>query len=322
MKRIAQIVLVVIVAAAAIFIIPNWHADKSVEELTPLLGSAPSKWIQLESLNVHYRDQGEGPVLVLLHGTAANLHTWEGWVQALSPHYRIIRPDLPAFGLTGPLQDRTYTPARYAAFVEEFTTALGLDSFSLAGNSLGGRIAWEYALKHPEKLNSLILLDASGFPSDAPDPMAFKMARTPVVNKLMNRLTPKSLVRKSLLDVYHNDALVTDSLVNMYFNTLLREGNRQAFTDRVNGESGDMQDVDKLTSLKMPVLVQWGTHDSWIPVAHATEFQNKIPHAEVILYDNAGHIPMEEIPEQSAMDAHKFIRATLLPQSAAVSLSQ
>ncbi len=307
MKRIAMVAGSLFLTLLAFLIIPNYHSDRSVDSLKEKYTNSESKFMNLNGMSVHYRDEGGGPVLLLLHGTAASLHTWDAWTDMLKSDFRVVRLDLPAFGLTGPSPDHDYRIATYADFLDAFCEQLDIDSAYVAGNSLGGRIAATFAMNYPKRVSRLILIDASGMPipDNKPISMAFQLAQTPVVNKLLTVITPKSLHRKSLLEVYADDSLVDDKLVDRYFEMMLRAGNREAFVARANSVNPPFG--DELTSLEIPVLILWGEDDTWIPVADAHKFDRLIPNSKLIIYPDAGHVPMEEIPQKTAEDARGFL---------------
>lgn len=280
--------------------------DKSLKELSLVYENEHSKWIEVDDLDVHYRKEGSGPGLVLLHGTAASLHTWDGWTTALKDSFTIYRMDLPAFGLTGPAPDRDYSINAYVDFVDAFVLKHDLDSFAIAGNSLGGYIAWAYTVNHPGKVDKLILLDAAGYPHEgASDALAFKIAANPVLRPLMKHITPKSFIKKNLEQVYADDSKVTEKLVTRYHDMTLRKGNRQAFIDRVHADHEDISSL--IREITCPTLIMWGSQDTWTPVGNATRFNEDIPGSRLIMYADVGHVPMEEIPEQSARDALQFL---------------
>jgi pimeloyl-ACP methyl ester carboxylesterase len=295
-------------AALAALVGVHGHRDRSPEALEALLAQPPSRFLDLDGWRVHYRDEGSGPPLVLLHGTAANLHTWQGWTDTLAGRFRCIRVDLPGFGMTGPHPEADYRIDAYVAFLERFLDALGVDSAAVAGNSLGGEIAWNWALDHPERVRRLVLLDAAGFPNETGHSLGFRLARTPVLGGLMTWWTPKPLLRRSLEEVYVMDELVTDSLVDRYFASLLRAGNRRAFVDRVRQPTPDR--TGRLGEIAQPTLLLWGAEDAWIPVAQGRRFEAAMPDAELVVYPGAGHVPQEEIPELTAATAERWLCAS------------
>jgi pimeloyl-ACP methyl ester carboxylesterase len=278
--------------------------DIPVAELLPAYANGASKFVDVEGMSVHYRDEGTGPPLVLLHGTGASLHTWNAWTAALSSHRRVIRMDLPGFGLTGPNHTGDYSIPAYVAFLESFRQALGLTRFALGGNSLGGQIAWSYAVAHPERVTELILVDSAGFPIDRPA-LVFTLARTPGLSKLLAQVDPSHMVRKTLREAYGDPSKVTPELVERYRLLALRQGNRSAFVARAKAPPADMS--ADLPLLRVPTLVLWGREDRLIPVGHASRFLDAIPGAELVLYDGVGHVPMEEIGERSARDVDDFL---------------
>jgi pimeloyl-ACP methyl ester carboxylesterase len=232
-------------------------------ELLPRYGGGASRFVGVEGVTVHYRDEGSGPPLVLVHGTSSSLHTWDGWVARLSSRRRIVRLDLPGFGLSGTAPDRDYSAVRYARVVGALMSQLGIDRADVAGNSLGGRVALTLALEHPERVRSLVLVDAAGLSGQKP-PAIFGVARTPVLGRALRWLTPRAIVRRNVEEVYGDGSRVTEALVDRYYELTRHEGNREALLDRLTGPADPPLD-DRLAEVRVPVLLEWGGHDRWIP---------------------------------------------------------
>ena len=292
---------------ASLALLWMYESDISVETLKQKYTDEKSQFVDVQGMSVHYKIEGNwsAPTLVLIHGTAASLHTWDGWVKPLEPHFKIIRFDLPAFGLTGPSPARDYSKEAYVSFLDDLMAQLGIERFHLAGNSLGGDIAWNYAATYPDRVDKLVLVDASGFLRKENVPTIFKLARNPIGGQLFKWVTPISLIRQNIEEVYYNDALITDMLVTRYHEFAKRTGNRQAFVDRV--VQGEVDRTHQLKNITAPTLIQWGKYDEWIPLSDAYQFDSAIADTSVIEYD-AGHIPMEEIPELTANDVLTFLR--------------
>jgi len=292
--------------AAVVILASQVTSDIPLSQLEHRYATGASRFVDVSGLQVHYRDEGAGPPLVLLHGTGASLHTWDGWARALSGRYRVIRMDLPGFGLTGPARD--YRIDSYVEFVEAFRKKLGLDDFALAGNSLGGLIAWRYAVAHPAQANALVLLDPAGYPIERPA-LVFRLARVPGISWLFTKLDPGPLTEKTLRDAYGDPSKITPGLVERYRELALREGNRQAFVAR--SAVREKNRSDDIAKVRAPTLILWGSLDRLIPVAHAERFHRAIAGSSVIVYPGVGHVPMEEIPDRSAADASRFLQAAL-----------
>lgn len=227
--------------------------DLSVEEIKSRYTNEHSQFTTIEGMDVHFRREGRGPTLVLLHGTAASLHTWDDWTTQLSAEFEIVRLDLPAFGITGPRPDRDYSMPNYVRFLKEFLSEQAIDSFYLAGNSLGGAIAWNYAIKYPDEVKKLILLDPSGAPRDADPPFIFKLATTPVLSSLLTKVTPRSIIKSNIEQVYFDDAKISEALIDRYHDMARREGNREAFVDRARKNLA--LPADRLPEITCPTLI-------------------------------------------------------------------
>jgi pimeloyl-ACP methyl ester carboxylesterase len=260
-------------------------------------------------MNIHYKDEGQGPVLVLLHGVCASLHTWDGWTARLKGHYRIIRIDIPGFGLTGPASDPSiYKIDGAVKFFEKIVNEMKLEKFYLAGNSLGGYISWKYTLKNPDKVEKLILVDSVGFPQELPGIIAF--ASNPFIRPFARYIMPRFLIESSVKQVFGDKSKVTAELKDRYFELAMREGNKGGMVDVFT----EMRKVSKneslsagIKDLKPPTLVMWGTKDTWIPFKYFESWKKELPTAKFIQYEGAGHTPMEEIPDETARDADLFL---------------
>lgn len=305
-KKAFATILVIAVLAIGL----SWvYDDIPVEELKKEYTNEYSRFMELNGMQVHYRDEGKGKPIVLIHGTASSLHTWDDWTKELKKEYRVIRMDLPAFGLTGPNTNGDYTIDSYVQFLDQFLQKLKLHNVSLAGNSLGGNIAWTYTAKHIENVEKLILIDASGLPTGKPQPSIFKMAKAPVLNSILLYLTPKFFIRKNIKEVYADDAKITDELITRYHEMALREGNRKAFIDRakIDFTRKEYQSVQLLKSIEIPTLLIWGDQDQWIPLANGMRMDSLLPNSKLIVFKNVGHVPMEEIPNESLTPVAQFL---------------
>lgn len=288
------------------------YRDIPVAELLPSYAPAPSRFLPLMGMEVHYRDEGnlqDSLPIVLIHGTGSSLHTFDAWTATLKQGRRVVRMDLPGFGLTGPFPDRDYRMDHYVEFVAAFLAATGIRHCILGGNSLGGQIAWNFTAAHPGRVRQLILIDAAGYPVEAASvPLAFRLARTPLLNKLLTFITPRFVVTSSVENVYADKSKVTPELVDRYFELSLRAGNRQALVDRMQMPY-DPNRVQALKTIRQPTLVLWGAEDRLIPLASAHRFHRDLPNDTLVILQHSGHVPMEESPEESLEAVLHFIGA-------------
>lgn len=288
------------------------HRDIPINELKLKYTNLESSFISVNGMDVHFRDEGnqtDSIPIVLIHGTGSSLHTFDAWTDSLKTSNRVIRMDLPAFGLTGPFPDRNYAMAHYTSFLKDFLTALKIKKCILAGNSLGGQIAWNFTLEQPGMVQKLILIDAAGYPTISKSvPIAFKLGQTPVLKKLLTYITPGFMVRASIENVYFDTSKVTDALVERYFELALRAGNRQALVDRLRRSSDT--NYTNIKYIKQPTLILWGAKDLLIPVENAYKFHESLPNPTLVILDDAGHTPMEESPLESLEFVTDFLEDT------------
>jgi pimeloyl-ACP methyl ester carboxylesterase len=302
--------VLIVVVFLGVYLYANIAYDKSVEELSKRWATEPSKFLSVAGMNIHYRDEGpksDKEPIVLIHGTSASLHTWDGWVEVLKEQRRVIRFDLPAFGLTGPDPQNNYSIERYAEVAIAVLDALKIDKSVLAGNSLGGYIAWATAVFHPDRVSKLVLVDASGYPYDPESvPLAFKLSQNPLASRLLKNVLPKSMVEKSVKNVYGNPDLVTDELVNRYYELSLREGNRSALKARFEQTLPGAL-MDKIGTINVPTLLIWGRKDKLIPLKFGKRFKQEIVNSQLIVFDDLGHVPHEENPQKTVLAVLNFL---------------
>lgn len=291
-------------------IVAVWAPDKPLAELQARWAAAPSQFITVAGQQVHIRDEGprdDSLPIVLLHGTSDSLHTWDGWAAQLRGQRRVIRFDLPGFGLTGPGATADYSIDAYVRFVAAVLDRLETPRVVLGGNSLGGEIAWRAAWALPQRVAQLILVDAAGYPTQPQEvPLGFVLARTAGVRVALEYLLPRGLMLASVRSVYGDPSKVTPELVDRYYDMALRAGNRRALVQRLDAMPGD--DVsDRIQTLTLPTLVLWGAQDRLIPVALGRRFAQDIAGASLVVFDGLGHVPHQEDPMRTVAEVRRFL---------------
>lgn len=267
-------------------------------------------------LHIHYRDEGDpaGPVVVLVHGFAASLQAWEPWVGRLGHDYRVISLDLPGHGLTRAPAGYIGSTDGNVAVIDELTRRLGAPRFVLGGNSMGGGVAWSYALAHPERLRGLILVDAAGGPPDpaakpnTQSPVFFKLLSNPLGRSVLKSLDPTPIARQGLTSAYVDPALVTPLLVERYVDLARAPGHKDILLTMQNRPKRPLTTAT-FAAIHTPTLVMAGLADKVIPPANSQRLAAAIPGAKLVLYPGVGHVPMEQIPDRSAADAAAFLKA-------------
>jgi pimeloyl-ACP methyl ester carboxylesterase len=309
--KLAGGLLALLLAALGAYIGVHRVPDRPVGELAARWAPPPSQFVSIGGMSVHLRDEGPrgDPLpLVLLHGTGASLHTWDGWAAALRGERRVIRYDMPGFGLTGPAPDADYSIERYAGMVTSVLDHLGVGRCVLAGNSLGGYVAWATAVLHPQRVAGLVLVDAGGYPYTSTSvPIGFRIARTPVLNVLMRDVLPRGVIERSLRNVYGDPSKVTPELVDRYFDLTTRAGNRQALRDRFE-QTRPGALAERVPGIRVPTLVLWGGRDRLIPPEHGERFHREIRGSRLLTFEALGHVPQEEDPAATVAALRDFLR--------------
>ena len=309
LKRIGYAFLILlIIVSGLVFAIAQ--KDIPREKLKAKYANSNSQFMPLMNMQVHFRDEGnkeDSTPLLLIHGTSSSLNTWDSLVTMLPKNKRVIRLDMPAFGLTGPNNENKYSYPFYSEFLNAFLKQLHVKQCIIAGNSLGGGIAWHFALDYPNKVYQLILIDASGYPKkNEKGSLGFKIAKIPILNNLLLFITPRSLVKKSLETVYADQRLVTEERITQYHELLLAEGNRKAALSIF--KYGFEQQTSRIKEIHQPTLIIFGEKDQLISSENAYLFEKDIKGSKAILIKNVGHVPMEEAPLATANIINDFIK--------------
>jgi pimeloyl-ACP methyl ester carboxylesterase len=301
-----KIVMGVLVLVAMLTAGWLWTPDRNRALLEARYANAPTDFIEVAGLRLHVRDSGpkDAPVVILLHGFGASLHTWEVWAQALSADYRVIRYDLPGAGLTGADPTGDYSDTRGMQVLVALMDALGVQQASLIGHSMGGRMAWRFAAQYPARLDKLVLISPDGFAS--PGFEYGKKPDVPAMLKLMRYVLPKPILRMSLAPAYADPSVMTDDLLQRYYDMMLAPSVRAAMIARM--EQSILQDpVPMLKQIQAPTLLVWGEKDAMIPVSNAADYVRALPKATLVTLPGVGHLPHEEAPAVSLQAVKDFL---------------
>lgn len=296
----------------AIAVSVSWEPDRQIGPLVTKWAKAPSTFIELDGMQAHVRDTGprNDPVpIVMLHGMASSLHTWEGWQKDLQATRRVISVDLPGFGLTGPSPQGEYHIDAYTRFVLRLLDNLGVKRVILVGNALGGEVAWQTAVLAPDRVRKLVLIDADGYPqSSLSMPIAFQISSMRGWRWIAERILPRAVVESSVRSVFGDPTKVTQERVQRYFELSLRVGNRRALFQRLDqAQSG--ANAHLIRRVQQPTLVLWGQKDGMVSPGNGPQFCRDIPRCKLVTFDGLGHIPQEENPQLTLNAARAFLLA-------------
>ena len=260
-------------------------------------------------------------ILVMIHGFSASTRDWDAWIDRLCGQYRIISIDLPGHGLTSAPAGYKAGIDRYADLIDAVTTRLGVEKFVIIGNSMGGGTAWNFALRHPDRLDGLVLVDAAGWErpkgqDSGKGPIIFKIMRSPIGLAILRQVDVKPLIAQGLKSAFVDETLVTSALVARYSDFARGPGHRDILMSIQSGARKPVTD-GSFAAIKVPTLILHGREDRLIPFAQGQAFARVIPGSTLIAYDGVGHVPMEQIPDKSAADLDGWLKAKVYPATPA-----
>ena len=271
----------------------------------------PGAYRTVGGVRLRLRDSGprDAPAVILIHGFGSSLETWEPWAQALSARFRVIRFDLPGFGLSGADPTGDYTDAREMKLLAGLMDQLGIARASLIGNSLGGRIAWSFAALYPDRVARLVLISPDGFAS--PGFEYDQPPEVPLIMKALPYIAPRAMLKQNLAAAYANPAALSERTLTRYRDMMLAPGVRPAILARM--EQVILRDpAPTLARIKAPTLLLWGEKDAMIPISNAADYVRALPGAKLVRLPNLGHVPFEEDPARSLPPVEKFLSDTAL----------
>ncbi|WP_239451479.1 alpha/beta fold hydrolase [Elioraea rosea] len=303
MALLALIGLVVVLAALAAW---AWTPDRGRAELEARYLAAPGDMLEVGGTRLHVREGGraDAPAVILLHGFGASLHTWEPWAEALAATHRVIRYDLPGFGLSPPDPNGDYSLARDVALLGALMDRLGVAEAALVGHSMGGRVAWHFAARHPARVTALVLVAPDGFAS--PGKSYGEAPKVGPLLGLMRHFLPRALLRPNLAAAYADPSRLDEATVTRYHDLMRAPGARDAMLARLS--QAVLEDpAGLLPRITAPVLLLWGEQDRMIPATHAADYVRFLPEAQVVRLPGLGHVPHEEDPARSLPPVATFL---------------
>ena len=284
-----------------------WTPDKTEQVLLQSYSRPGTARLMVQQQPVFVQDSGlrEAPAILLLHGFGASLQAWDGWAPALEKNLRVLRIDIPGFGLSGPAVNQDYSDAADVARVIALLDQLGVQQVIMAGHSMGGRIAWNLAASHPERVSQLVLLAPDGFPD--PNAKSDKTYEVPALLGLMQYSLPQWALRMGgVAPAFADNSQLTPQMMQRYHDMMLAPGVRTALLERMR-QTRNSDPVARLQSIQVPVLLLWGEKDAFIPASNAQDYLKAMPQAKLVTLPGVGHVLHEEAPQASVQVVRDFL---------------
>jgi pimeloyl-ACP methyl ester carboxylesterase len=276
------------------------------------LSGLASKSAIVDGFDIPYLDGGKGEVLLLIHGFGGDKDNFTRIARLLTPHYRVLIPDLPGFGEASRNLQASYGMADQVGRIHSFLTQLGITSCHMGGNSMGGFIAAQFVVPYGHMVKSLWLLDPAGTAASHGSPLMReyeKTGRNPLLVKHVDDFngTIRATTHKApFLPGFARVALGRRAVADFDLHTnIMRQLSESPLLEQT------------YQPMQTPALIVWGKEDAILSPAGAESFRQLFPNSKVILMDGVGHLPMAEAPEQTANDYLAFRAALGAPGDAA-----
>lgn len=312
--RIGSYLLLIGAVVLAATLYGVWTPDLTRSALQDRYGTSSQRMLEVDGLRINFQDSGppDAPAVLLLHGFGSSLQTWDAWTPQLSLKFRVIRLDLPGFGLTGESPNKNYSEGQDLATLVGFVNKLKLSSYSVVGHSMGGKMAWSLAAAQPERVQALVLMAPDGFSPESQ--WGTKPYEVPAVMGLMKYALPKYFVRGFLDAAYADPQWLTDQTLTRYHDMLRAPGVRAAILDRAD-QTVSTDPIPRLKQIKAPTLLLWGEQDQMIPSSNAASYAAVLPLAHTVVLPKLGHVLQEEQPEIGLSKVDTFLSSHLLTNS-------
>ena len=254
---------------------------------------------------VVYLEGGEGETILLVHGFGANKDNWNRLAKYLTPSFHVVAVDLPGFGESTKRQDASYTIAAQAERLDSVAKALSLESFHVAGNSMGGNIAGRYAVRFPDKVLTLGLFNAAGVPH-CPEKSEMAQLMERGENPLLIE-TPEdfdAMIKFAFVKPPWFPGIVKKMMADEW--TQSRAFNEKVFSEIHTEASSLVPDLPKIWTR---TLILWGDTDRLLDVSCTEVLEKGLPSSTTVIMKDCGHVPMMERPEETAQHYLEFLQA-------------
>jgi len=310
MKKLLKVVLILVVLATLALTV-FWFARPADVSFDSVRASVPysdySHFADIDGVRIHYQEKGAGTPLVLIHGYTSSTYSWKDVFEPLARTFHVIAIDLKGFGFSGK-PDGDYTRRAQALLVAHLLEHLNIEKAWLCGNSMGGEVALNVALANPQRVAGLILIDSAGVEVPGSGSLAPGYLLVPGIGRMLIALslTSDKLVRQGLAKSFYDQAKVTDDRVTNYYRPLQTRGGQLAAL-RARTQFSMFPVEPNLGQINVPTLILWGAQDALIPLAAGTKMSKLIKNSELVVFDNCGHLPQEEMPTRTVDEMTKFV---------------
>jgi pimeloyl-ACP methyl ester carboxylesterase len=283
------------------------------EQIEAAYATPDSRFAVIDGVKIHYKDQGHGPAVLLIHGSMGDTIDWDGWVDVLSPRYRVIRIDLPGFGLSGEIANGNYSIDRDLSLIDGLMDTLGAETFAIVGVSYGGPVAFRYAATRTDRVSALIIMNSAGVEmgKQAVDKKTGKGQFYASISSdaPLTRAFMEAALARSFADPARIPAGMVQRKLDM-MNVIDRGAEGETMVKQY--VRGDPERV--LAHVRAPTLVLWGGAERSLSLSTADRFVSALTHAKAvvkIVVPGGDHFMHVELARETATLARDFLNANV-----------
>lgn len=269
------------------------------------------RFINLKGEKTYIVEKGKGDNIILLNGIAASIFTWRHLIDILSREFHVFGIDYSGTGLSEK-KERKYSINIFTEQIIDLMNYFNMDKCILVGNSLGGEAALNIAIKYPDMVKGLILIDSAGYQENKEvTKFLVRLSRFKITSRLLNFCMSRKFVKKIIKWGLYNDEIVNYDMVDGYYKPMKTKGGLKAFIDLVKNLSFTEFNYNEVKNIEIPTLIIWGRDDKWIPLSDGYRLKKDIKNSELIIIEDCGHGPQEEKPGYVSLLIKDFINNKL-----------
>ncbi len=262
----------------------------------------PGQVMDIDGYGVHYTDSGTGPAMVLIHGFGGHTYSYRHLIPLFARDHRVVAVDLKGYGYSERNAHAGFSGTAQVAMLKGLLDKLGITHATFVGHSMGGGVAQRFAVTHPQMVDALTLAASV---SGADRAARRALPPGPLV-KLVVPVLAKVAASRMLRGSFYDPAMLTDDVRDEYMWPVRIKGSMDGLI-AIMRDGGDDAPVE-MERIKQPVLLLYGAHDKLVPVSVGRQIQERIPHARMVVIDKAGHLLLEEQPQECASAILDFLR--------------
>ncbi|MFH1260617.1 MAG: alpha/beta fold hydrolase [Candidatus Micrarchaeota archaeon] len=285
---------IVLVAIAMLYVAFVYEPRVDFSYNSEFLKEHQTQYLKIDDYNIHYLKSGEGEPIILIHGGGAWLYSFRHNIPFLSKYFSVYALDMPGHGYTEYSGELKFDLDTFADVLDKFMNRLNISKATLVGNSWGGGWALYFTQKYPERVSNLILIGSSGY--IVREKLVWELLKYPILGEIVTKFVTLSLAREEYKDTFYDRAKVTDAMLYEVYKPVTFKKNRHVLLTATRNIDFKITE-NNMSKVSVPTFIIWGKYDKLLSYKLAYRFHQDIKNSKLLIMDNCGHLPHEELPE-------------------------